>query len=349
MTTIHSDSRKLKAAEPISEGLHGATSWNCYHNPGGTTRTGLSVDEMREVVSSGVGTLWVDIDNRQQDEVALLSDVFHFHPLAIEDSLNPESRVKVEEYSSFMILIVRTVAFLDETEDPYDIETVNFTCFLGGNYLVTVHGAQTHPVDATVELLKKRPELASAGSSRLMHAVVDQAVNAYFPILDQLDAFMDGLEEKVFASFDQTAFREIFNVKRLVLSLRRHLAPERDVFVVLSNRPSALLTPDTQVYFRDIYDHILRINDSLETYRELLSSTLESYLTQVSNQLGSVTKALSAVAAVSVPFVVVSGMWGMNFEKVPFADASYGFWIMMFVQLALGGLLLFFLRWRKLL
>jgi magnesium transporter len=182
-----------------------------------------------------------------------------------------------------------------------------------------------------------------------MHAVVDEAVNAYFPILDQLDEFMDGLEEKVFAAFDQSALREIFSVKRLVLSLRRHLAPERDVFSVLTNRPSTLLTTDTQVYFRDIYDHVLRINDSLETYRELLSNTLDSYLTQVSNRLGTVTKALSVVATVSLPFVVVSGMWGMNFEHIPLSHTGHGFWTMLVLQLALGGLLLGFLRWRKLL
>jgi len=182
-----------------------------------------------------------------------------------------------------------------------------------------------------------------------MHAVVDEAVNAYFPILDQLDHFMDGLEERVFASFDQAALREIFSVKRLVLSLRRHLAPQRDVFTVLTNRPSTLLSADTQIYFRDIYDHVLRINDSLDTYRELLGNTMDAYLTQVSNRLGAITKALSVVATISVPFVVVSGMWGMNFDEIPLSHWPNGFWIMLALQLALGGALLLLLRWRKLL
>lgn len=323
--------------------------WNCYHDGPDAVRTGLSVDEIRGAVESGRGTLWVDIDMRNAAEVALLSDVFHFHPLAIEDSLNPQSRVKIEEYSGFLILIVRTIAFLEETDDPYDIETVNLSCFLGKNFLVTVHGGQTSPVDVTRELLGRKPELAEAGSARLMHAVVDEAVNAYFPILDQLDTFVDGLEERVFGSFDQTALREIFSVKRLVLTLRRHLAPERDVFSILTNRPSTLMTVDTQIYFRDIFDHILRINDALETYRELLSNTLDSYLTQVSNRLGTITKALSVVATISLPFVVVSGMWGMNFDKIPLSHTGHGFWTMLVVQLGLGALLLIFLRWRKLL
>ncbi len=326
--------------------------WSCYYGPDGpdgTVSTDLSVEEIRERLDSGVGTLWVDVDNRDPFQVELLSKVFRFHPLAIEDSLNPNSRVKFDEYKGFVILIVRTVSFVDDTEDPYDIETVNFTCFLGANYLVTVHGGHTVPVDATIEILRKRPELAAAGPARLMHAVVDETVNAYFPILDQIDEFMDSLEERVFASFDRDSLREIFSVKRLVLSLRRHLAPERDVFSVVTNRPSALLTVETQIYYRDIYDHVLRINDALETYRELLGNTLDSYLTQVSNRLGAVTKALSVVATISIPFVIVSGMWGMNFTHIPFADSPYGFWAMLALQLGLGGILLLILRWRKLL
>jgi magnesium transporter len=325
------------------------TPWSCYHGPDGNAKKGLSVEEIKRAVESRTGTLWVDIDYNDQSQQALLSDVFHFHPLAIEDSLNANSRVKIEEYSGFLILIVRTIAFKEDTEDPYDIETVNLTCFLGPNFLVTVHGGHTRPVEATVGLLDRKPELAQAGPARLMHAVVDEAVNAYFPIVDQLDEFVDGLEDRIFASFDQTALRDIFNVKKLVLSLRRHLAPERDVFGVLTNRPSSLLTPETQVYFRDIHDHILRINDALETYRELLSNTLDSYLTQVSNRLGSITKTLSVVATVSIPFVVISGMWGMNFEKIPLHEWPYGFWFMLVAQLVLGGLLLAALRWRKLL
>lgn len=342
-------SRLSSAAQPMKDSAAGeGTPWSCYHNSG-VAKTDLSLDEIRKAVESRSGTLWVDVDATNAEQSAILSDVFHFHPLAIEDSLNPKSRVKIEEYTGFLILIVRTIAFCEETEDPYDIETVNLTCFLGANFLVTVHGAQASPVQATAELIKRKPELAEAGAARLMHTIVDEAVNAYFPIIDQLDEFVDGLEDRVFASFDQSALRDIFRVKKLVLSLRRHLAPERDVFAVLTNRPSGLLSPETQVYFRDIHDHVLRINDAIETYRELLSNTLDSYLTQVSNRLGSITKTLSVVATISLPFVVVSGMWGMNFERIPLHGATYGFWIMLVAQVALGGLLFAGLRWRKLL
>ncbi|MBA2688124.1 MAG: magnesium transporter CorA family protein [Gemmatimonadaceae bacterium] len=323
--------------------------WNCYHDSSGTVRQGLSPDELSGVITSGVGTLWVDLRRDDLADMELLKTVFRFHPLAIEDSLNPESRVKLEEYKDFLILIVRGIEFCDETEDPYDIETANLTFFLGSNYLVTVHGEEAPAVEEIRAVLDRKPELVSYSPARLMHAIVDASVNAYFPIIDRLDEFMDGLEEKIFAHFDQAALREIFSVKRLVLSLRRHLAPQRDVFAVLTNRPSPLLSLETQIYFRDIYDHVLRINDALETFRELLSSTLDSYLSQVSNRLGNASKTLSAVATLTVPFVVVSGMWGMNFQHIPMASHPHGFWILLVVQLFIGGFLVGVLKWLKVL
>ena len=148
--------------------------------------------------------------------------------------------------------------------------------------------------------------------------------------------------------FDQNALQDIFAVKRLVLSMRRHIAPEREVFNILTNRPSALLSPESQIYFRDIYDHVLRINDSIDTYRELLSSVLDSYLTQVSNRLGKITKGLSVVATLSIPFVVISGMWGMNVQHIPLSAHPHAFWWMLGIQLGLGIVLLFILRFWKL-
>jgi magnesium transporter len=323
--------------------------WSFYNEPNGAVRQNLSREEIARTLSSGTGTLWVDIDTRDQSQLAILNETFHFHPLAIEEATSPQARVKLEEFDQFLLLIVRTVAFCETTEDPYDLDTVNISFFLGKNYLVTVHGAHTNPVATTADLLQRKPELAKHGPAKLMHAIVDQAVDAYFPIIDKLDDFMDSLEERIFAQFDQNALREVFAVKRLVLTLRRHLAPERDALSVLTNRPSTMLTPETQIYFRDIYDHVLRIYDSLETYRDLLSSTLDSYLTQVSNRLGMATKALSVVATVTLPFVIVSGMWGMNFEHIPLHSHPHGFMILMLAQLALGLTILAGLKWRKLL
>lgn len=308
-----------------------------------------SVAEIRAALASGARSMWVDLDATDAPEAALLADLFDFHPVSIDEARNPETRVKVEEFDDYLFVIVRTVGFQEQTEDdPYDLETVNLACFLGRNFLVTARCGKTAALDGLLEAAASKPHLLAAGPARLLHLVLNEAVDEFFPILDRIEEFLDDLEERVFANYDQETLRDMFSIKRLVLTLRRHLAPERDVFTTLANRPNAFLATDAQRYFRDSYDKVLRINDGLETYRELLSNTLESYLMQVSNRLGSITKTLSVVATISVPFVVVSGMWGMN-VVVPFANEAHGFWTLLGVQLALGALLLIGLRWRRIL
>jgi magnesium transporter len=319
-----------------------------YKEPGGVVSHDLSLKELSACVKDGRGPLWVDIDTSVRPQLALLEKVFGFHPLAIEDAMNPNSRAKVEAYDGYLFVILRAVRLDEQTQDPYDLETENIHFFIGQHVLVTAHNGPSKLMDTVAGLALRNSDLIGRGPGRLAHLVMDAAVDSFFPVLDRIDDFIDTLEERVFQQFMESALRDIFSVKRLVLSLRRYLAPEREIFNVLTNRPSPFLTPDIQLYYRDIYDHILRINDALDTYRDLLSSTMESYLSQVSNRLGRVTQGLTVVATMSVPFVVVSGMWGMNFDKLPLDSHRWGFEIMLIVQLALGGLLLMLLRRMKL-
>ncbi|MGH7709741.1 MAG: magnesium/cobalt transporter CorA [Gemmatimonadaceae bacterium] len=319
----------------------------CILHENGNVRRNLDVRDIAAAVRESQGTIWVDIDTNSRQQVALLDKVFHFHHLAIEDVLNPNSRAKVEEYDGYVFVIIRAVRFVEHTEDPYDLETVNLALFIGRNYLVTCHAGAAAPIDQIHELSARSADLVARGPARLAHQVMDVAVDGYFRILDRVDEFIDNLEERVFGKFSEASLRDIFAVKRLALSLRRYLAPHREIFNVLSYRPSALLPADVQVYFRDVYDHMLRIIDSLDAYRDLLSSTLESYLSQVSNRLGRVTQGLTIVATLSVPFVVVSGMYGMNFERIPLASHPWGFEILVALQLALGLGLIGVLKWRR--
>lgn len=328
-------------AETAIRGIHRAAD--------GSLRELRSRDEIIAAYEQPVGTLWVDVDIYRPGDTDLLKDLFDFHPVAIAEAISPDTRVKLEEFDGYLFLIVRTIGFREETEDdPYDLETVNLSCFLGERFLVTVRCGESKAMARIVDLVAQRPALLAGGPARLLHVIVNESLDEFFPILDGIEEFLDQLQERVFTAYDQASLKEIFHVKRLVLTLRRHLSPQRDVFTVLANRPSPLLTADVQRYFRDSYDKVLRINDGLETYRELLGSTMESYLTQVSNRLGSVTKALSVVATISVPFVVISGMWGMN-VPVPFGAWPYGFEVLLAAQVLIALLLLVALKWRKVL
>jgi magnesium transporter len=317
---------------------------SAYLAPDGTLHRDLSPNELLAIVRDGVGVLWVDVDGTHRAQHAVLEKVFRFHPLALEDTLNPDSRVKLEEYEGYLFSIIRGVRFDETTEDPYDFKTLNLCFFLGPNYVVTVHGEHSAPCAEIWDRVRRSPDLLERGAARLMHSLMDTAVDGYFPILEQVDVFIEGLEAELFERQEATDLRTVFIVKRLVLSLRRHLGPQREIFQTLANRPHALVPVEVQLYFRDVHDHVLRINDAFETQRDMLSSTLETYLSKVSNQLGQVTKGLALVATLSIPFVVVSGMWGMNFEHVPLSAWPSGFWIMLVAQIALGVALVALLR-----
>ena len=312
----------------------------------GKTETRLSLERLNEIMDRGEGCLWVDVDTNDATQIELFKAIHGLHPLSVEDVLNRKSRPKLEEYPKYLFIVILGLRFHEETPDPYDLETYDICFFLGPRFLITTHAGPSSAIDDVAARIEKNPDLLARGADRLTQVIMDGSVDAYFPLLDQIDEFIDGLEQRVIERFDQTALPEIFAVKRLIISLRRHIGPEREVFNILTNRPSALLSPDSQLYFRDIYDHVLRINDSIETFRDLLSSVLDSYLTQVSNRLGRVTKGLSVIATLSIPFVVVSGMWGMN-VPVPFATHHGAFWWMLAVQLGLGLVLLLVLRFRN--
>jgi magnesium transporter len=313
----------------------------------GEVRRELTPHDLSEMVQSGEGTFWLDLDVSDPAQAAILTDVFHFHPLAVEDALNPVSRVKVDEYPDFLLIIARVVGFAEHTPDPYDLDTANLAIFVTPSAVVTAHTQWSPVLRQLADRVRGNPDLLDRGPARIAHQALDIAIDAYFPLLDQLDEFVDDIEQRVFGQFDEELLQEIFKVKRLVISLRRFLAPQREVLSQLTNRPSRFLPPETQLYFRDVYDHMLRITDALDSYRDLMSSTLDSYLTQVSNRLGKVSKGLAVVGALSVPFVVIAGVYGMNFEQIPLAHHPLGFEIMVGIQFAVAILLLLGMRWKK--
>jgi magnesium transporter len=177
-----------------------------------------------------------------------------------------------------------------------------------------------------------------------MHNVIDQAVDAYFPMVGQLHSLLDGLEQKLFEEFDEGVIHEIFRAKRAASAFRRHVGPLREVLNILTNRPSTYIRPETQLYYRDVYDHTIRIMESVDTTRELLAGVLETYLSQSSNRLNKVVKQLSIVSTIALPLIVIGGIYGMNFSRLPLADNPFGFYFMLGVMGAVSVSLLWWLK-----
>jgi magnesium transporter len=298
-----------------------------YRRPDGTIEQDISPARIREAIQAGEGELWVDIDSTNMHQHALLEKVFEFHPLAIEDTLSPGTRVKLEEYDRYVFAVMAVVRFDEGTPDPFDLATSNMYFFLGKNFLVTVHALPSKSCGTVRDRLMRNPELLQRGVETTMHNIIDQAVDAYFPLVEQLNSLVDRLEERLFEKFDERLIHEIFKAKRAAFSLRRHVGPLREVLNILTNRPCLHIRPETQLYYRDVYDHTIRIVESVDTVRDLLAGVLETYLSQTSNRMNQVMKQLSVVATIALPLVVIGGIFGMNFSALPLTDHAYGFWL----------------------
>ena len=312
-------------AQPPQASKHWPLS--IYRRADSTLEQDVSPARIREILQSGEGELWVDIDSTNMHQHALLEKVFDFHQLAVEDTLSPGTRVKFEEYDRYVFVVMAVVRFDEGTPEPFDLATSNLYFFLGKNFLVTVHALPSKGCGAVRERLMRNPELLQRGAEMTMHNIIDQSVDAYFPLVEELNELVDGLEERLFERFDERLIHEIFKAKRAAFSLRRHVGPLREVLNIMTNRPCGYIRPETQLYYRDVYDHTIRITESVDTTRDLLGGVLETYLSQTSNRMNKVMKQLSIVATIAVPLVVIGGIFGMNFSAMPLTHDAWGFYI----------------------
>jgi magnesium transporter len=323
-----------------------STNWpsSIYRRPDGTVEQDLAPPRLLDVVQSGEGQLWVDIDSTNMHQHALLEKVFGFHPLAIEDTLSPGSRVKYEEYDRYIFVVMSVIRFDEGTPEPFDIATSNLYFFLSKSVLVTVHALPSKSCGTVRDRLMRSPELLARGVDMAMHNVIDQSVDAYFPLVEELNVMVDGLEERLFEQFDEKLIHEIFKAKRAAFSMRRHVGPLREVANVLTNRPNPYIRPETQLYYRDVYDHTIRIVESVDTVRDLLAGVLETYLSQTSNRMNRVMKQLSIVATIALPLVVIGGIFGMNFSQMPWTHDSFGFYGAILTMAAVSLIIVWWLK-----
>ena len=281
-------------------------------------------DALRAAIASPADFVWMDVEAPGETEYARLKRLYAFHDLALEDCANPETRTKLETYDGYVFLVCRGT---NHNPGEEAVDTLPLFCFLGETYLVTLHPDPLRSIAAVSDRLRKNPRLLLEGPDRILHLLIDHLVDYYFPLLDAIDDRLDRCEDEVFREASREALPLIFLTKKEVLALRRSAGPLRDILGVLANRGIPHIRPGTQPYFRDVHDHTLRIADNLETYRDMLTTTLESYLMQVSNRLNDIMKRLTIVATILLPLTFITGLWGMNFEELPLTRGPFGFWI----------------------
>ncbi|HET6172805.1 MAG TPA: magnesium/cobalt transporter CorA [Gaiellales bacterium] len=287
----------------------------------------------RETVSNLIGSekfFWLDLDQPGPDDFKILRDVFKFHPLAVEDSEDFRQRAKIDEYEDFVFLVIYGAA-------PDEDRLVEVHCFYSERFLVTVH---RDDCPAFVEIRRRYAKLDKPVEhpSRLLYRIIDGLVDSFFPILADFDDRIDELEDSIFRKADDEQLQEIFRMKRLLVGIRKAITPQRDTFASIMGGVAQLpgLDEEDERYFRDVYDHLIRISDLVDSYRDLLTGAMDVYLSTVSNRLNAVMKQLTIIATVFLPLAWITGFFGQNFG---FLVRHIGSW-QAFVGLGIGTELL---------
>jgi magnesium transporter len=310
----------------------------------GQFKSTVDPEDISEIIKGKNQFVWLDMQDPQDADIALLRDEFHFHPLAIEDAVRHHERPKVDSYDDYYFLIFYAITY-DEVTNRLHNEAMNL--FIGANYIVSVHEGEVSAIDETIKRWQKDEEEFGNDAGALLYALLDTITDDYFPVIDKLADRVEALEEQIFERFQESALQDVFSLKRDLLSIRRIVAPERDVLNVLIRREVPIFERNSILYLQDVYDHIVRITDSIDTYRDLLSSALDAFLSVQSNRLNQIVKILTITSIVLMSDALIAGIYGMNFEFMPELHWPYGYPFALGLMLLVGvGLVLFF-RKRK--
>jgi magnesium transporter len=259
---------------------------------------------------------WIDVRSPDASQLELLRERFDFHPLTIEDCAHLDQRPKLEEYGDHLFLV--TQGFACGTGSRLELDLLELHAFLGERFLVTVHSAPIAALDEVWRRAAGDAKLLERGVAFVYYLIADGIVDDNFPILDRVADELDDLEDAVLALPRLEELHRIFELKRELVAMRKVLSPQRDVLGLLAKRGDTRIDERTAVYLRDVYDHLVRINESIETNRDLLGNVLDAYLSAVGQRTNEIMKYLTVMSAVFLPLSFVVGFFGQNFADLPF-------------------------------
>lgn len=321
------------------------TSWRLGSD--GVLAPDLSVDAIRAALADPAALLWVDIVARDRDAAEpMLRDVFGFHPLAIDDCFNAHlDPPKVDDFGGYLFVITHDVTYDAASRS---LHTAELDMFIGKNYVVSVHRSPIAAVEEITRRAQARAPAVSHGADFLAHALFDLVVDGFHPVVEALDDEVANAEERVIATPERNLLEEILRLKRNAQRLRRSILPQRDVATRFARGEyPQLIRSEALLYFRDIYDHTVRVEEMIDSVRDLADSALNTYLSSVNNRINEVMKTLAIVTVIFMPLTLIAGIYGTNFDNVPEFTWRYGYPVMLIVMLALALSLVAWFRYRR--
>ncbi|MDT5059899.1 MAG: magnesium transporter [Acidobacteriota bacterium] len=300
--------------------------------------------DISEFCLSKHNVVWADVSDPTSEDFIELAKEFNFHHLSIEDCQKTHQRPKVEEYQGYYFIVL----YEAELVGPHDhLELRELNIFLGSNYLVTVHSRPIRAVETATRLWHEWMDRAEHGAGMLAYLLMDAIVDDYMPLLDILSERMDDLEDQIFGEFKPESIEEIFRIKKQLLYLRRSITPLRDVFNTLLRREQPIFARETYVYFQDVFDHIIRVADTIDTLRDMLGSTMDAYLSVQGNRMNIIMKRLTSIATILMSVTLIAGIYGMNFTRMPELGWKYGYVVALTSMVVVGFALYFYFKKRN--
>jgi magnesium transporter len=288
------------------------------------TRTFTQVadsDAISSLCSNDSKIVWVDVSDPTSLDFDSLAKQFGFHPLSIEDCRHQHQRPKVEEFLGYYFIVLYEAVLSDVGR----LQLGELGIFLGKNYLVTVHSEPIRAIETAERLWRSWTDLAERGTGLLAYLLIDAVVDDYLPLLDTVSDRMDSLEDQIFADFQAESLEEIFRIKKELLVLRRAVTPLRDVFNTLLRREQPIFSRETHTYFQDVFDHLIRVADTIDTLRDMIGSMMDAYLSISGNRMNLIMKRLTSIATILMSVTLVAGIYGMNFDYMPELKWRYGY------------------------
>jgi magnesium transporter len=300
-------------------------------------------DELQRLRKQGNGFLWIGLKDPTDAEFALVNDELQLHPLAVEDAVRGDQRAKIEHYEGSLLVVLKTLRYLEETSD---VETGEVMVFLGDRFVVTVRRGEANPLAGVRHRLEENAEHLSIGPAAVLHAVMDSVVDNYTLVDAEIHEDLERIEQAVFSGARDVDATAIYRLKREVLEIRRASNPLADAMERLFVQPHRAIVDrdgsDVLAFFRDVRDHLLKVNDHVESYDRLLTDILNAHLAQISVQQNDDMRRISAWVAIAAVPTMIAGIYGMNFHTIPELEASvtvggtevyYGYFVVLAVML----------------
>jgi magnesium transporter len=313
----------------------------------GDVTVDLPLEALRAALDERGAMVWIDMMAPTHDEYHLiLEQTFHFHPLAIEDTISDMHLPKVDDYGAYLYLVFHTVSLGDQ---PMDLDTEEVDVFLGARYLITIHESTRRSIDRcwhteyhTIHGLARSPAL-------LLYELLDSQIDNYIPIIDAFEEKIEQLGDDIFAAGEnqRSLLDRLLTAKSSALRLQRILAPQRELLNRLATTSYTVIRPEERIYFRDAYDHLARLANLSESMRDLSSSTIETHLALVNNRMNEVMKVLTIISTIFIPLSFIAGIYGMNFVYMPELEWRFGYLFVWLIFLAVAATMLMFFRRRK--